>query len=120
MASHSDYALSIENCTKVPSWVKASIKALMLAQKYQVKSQSSWFTLACSATIAHKNHFFWLYEHDSLDHNRHLFVSIYNKYKHVFNEAKSLFSDRIRHHIPSPKFTFRDYWQLCNEWVEQK
>lgn len=31
----------------------------------------------------------------------------------VLKEAKSLFADKIRNYITSPKFGARDYWQLC-------
>lgn len=43
----------------------------------KVKPQISfWFIPACSAAIEHRNYFFWLYQHDSLDHNRHLVISV--------------------------------------------
>lgn len=63
------------------SSVKASIDAFMPSWKYQVKSQFSWFTLACSVAIAHKSHIIWLDQRDSSDHNTHLFVSPHNNCK---------------------------------------
>ena len=48
-------------------WVQARIDVYISHRKYQVKpGSSSWFSAACAAAIAHKNHFFCLYQKDKL------------------------------------------------------
>ena len=43
-------------------WVQVGIDVYILHRKYQVKPHSSpWFSAACAATIAHRNHFFCMY-----------------------------------------------------------
>ena len=44
-------------------WVQVGIDVFIPLCKCQAKSHlSSWFSVACAATIAHRNHFFCLYE----------------------------------------------------------
>ena len=46
-------------------WVQVGIDAYIPHRKYQVKPHSSrWFSAACAATIADRNHFFHLYQND--------------------------------------------------------
>lgn len=86
--------LPIENCTSgVSSWVKVGMNAFIPSRKYHLKPQSSpWFTPRCTATIAHRNHYFRLYQCDSSCHNRCLFATAHNKSKQFLIEAKSLFT----------------------------
>ena len=44
-------------------WVQVGIDVYIPHRKYQVKPYSSqWFSAACAAAIAHRNHFFRLYQ----------------------------------------------------------
>ena len=44
-------------------WVQVGIDVYIPHRKYQVKPHSSpWFSAACAAAIAHRNHFFRLYQ----------------------------------------------------------
>ena len=44
-------------------WVKVGIDVYIPHRKYQVKPHSSpWLSAACAAAIAHRNHFFHLYQ----------------------------------------------------------
>lgn len=108
--------LPIENCTnEVSSWVKAGMDAFIPSQKYQLKLQSSpWFTPGGTATITHRNHYFQLYQCDSSRHNRCLFATAHNKCKQFLIEAKSLFAEKMRHHITSKNFGSCDDWHLFN------
>ena len=46
-------------------WVQVGIDLYIPHRKYQVKPHSSpWFSVACAAAIAHRNHFFCLYQKD--------------------------------------------------------
>lgn len=94
----------------VSSWVKTSMDTFFPSQKYQVEPQSS----PCSAAIAHRNHYFWLYQHNNSHHNIRLFIAACNKYKRVLEGAKSLFTQRIKYCIASKNFDFHDYWWICN------
>ena len=43
-------------------WVQVGIDVYIPHRKYQIKSHSSpWFSVACAAAIAHRNHFFHLH-----------------------------------------------------------
>ena len=46
-------------------WVQVGIDLYIPHRKYQVRPHSSaWVSAACTATIAHRNHFFHLYQMD--------------------------------------------------------
>ena len=48
-------------------WVQIGIDLYIPHRKYQVKPHSSpWFSAAFAAAIVHRNHFFHLYQKDSL------------------------------------------------------
>lgn len=82
-----------EKCaTEISSGDKVSIDGLIPSYKHQVQPQSSsWFTKACSATIAHWNHDFQLYQYDSSNHNLLcLFMVAHNKWKRIHEGAKSV------------------------------
>lgn len=84
------FNLAIKNCASdVSIGVKTDINACVPSEKYQVKPQLClWFTPSCSATVAPKCHFFWLYQSDSFDDKRRIFVFACNNCKRVMKEAK--------------------------------
>ena len=46
-------------------WVQVGIDVYIPYRKYQVKPHSSpWFSATCAAAIAHRNHFYHLYQKD--------------------------------------------------------
>ena len=46
-------------------WVQVGIDVYIPHRKYQVKPHSSpWFSAACAAAIAHRNHFFRVHQKD--------------------------------------------------------
>ena len=55
---NSDSVAASESC----EWVQVGIDVYIPHCKYQVKPHSSpWFSAACAAAIAHRNHLFRLY-----------------------------------------------------------
>lgn len=105
------FNLPVQKCaSEVSSWVKAGIEAFIPARKYKVKSRLlTWFSAACSASVAHRNHFFRLYHSDISDCNRCLFVSACNECNRVFSEAKTLFAEWMKQRIVSCKFGPKDW-----------
>lgn len=98
--------------------MKVGIEAFPTYQKSSGGPETySWLTRACSSAIVHKNNFFRLYQRDSSDHNRSLFVIAHNNYIPVLNEYKSLFAVRVSHGIASHKFGRRNYKRLCNNRI---
>lgn len=86
-----------KNCASaISSGVRVGIDALTPSQNYQMKSSSS--PPSCSASITHRNHFLRLYQCDTSEHNRCLFLSARNNCKRI------LFADRMRHCTDSNKF----------------
>ena len=56
------------------SWLLAGRDAFVPSRKYQVKPHSSpWFSPACAAAIAHRNHYFHLFQRVNPDENKRLF-----------------------------------------------
>ena len=55
-------------------WLQVGIDTYIPNRKYQVKPHSSpWFSPSCAAAIAHRNHFFHLYQRDKSAGSRALF-----------------------------------------------
>lgn len=57
------------------------------------------FTPVRSAAITQRNHFYRLFQRESSDLNRRLFVAAHNKYQIILERFKSLFTDGLRHVI---------------------
>ena len=52
-------------------WVQVGIDVYIPHRKYQVKPHSSpWFSAACTAAIAHRNHFFRLYQQNKFSESK--------------------------------------------------
>lgn len=101
------------SCSKVCHWGLHMCESLafMPTEKYQMKPWSPpWLSPTFSAAIAH---FFWLYQSIRLNYNRRLFAIVRRECKYGVKEAKSLFTDRMKHHIISHKFGSIHWWRFC-------
>ena len=64
--------------------VQVEIDVYILHRKYQAKPHSSpWFSAACAAAIAHRNHFFRLYQHNKSFGSKLKFRKASNRCKRV-------------------------------------
>ena len=83
-------------------------------RKYQVKLHSSpWFSAACAAVIAHRNHFFRLYQKDKSAY-KVKFRQASNHCKRVLEAAKLAYANKTKESITSQKLGSCDFWQIAN------
>ena len=78
-------------------WVQVGIDIYIPHRKYQVKSHSSpWFPAACGAAIAHRNHFFHLYQKDKSFDSKVKFRQGSNCCKRVLEAAKHAYANKTK------------------------
>ena len=88
--------------SKFCEWVQVGIDVYILHGKYQVKPHSSsWFSAACAAAIAHRNHFFCLYQKDKSSDSTVKFRQASNCYKRVLEAAKLGYANKAKESITS-------------------
>ena len=96
-------------------WLQVGVDVYIPNRKYQVKPHSSpWFTPACAATIAHRNHFFRLYQCDGSIASRVLYRQASNHCKRVIESAKACYTEKTKESIVSQKVGSRDFWRITN------
>ena len=91
--------------------VQVGIDVYILHRKYQAKPHSSpWFSAACAAAIAHRNHFFRLYQHNKSFGSklkfRRLVIVAKGFLKLMLIKQKSLSFPKK----PGP----REFWRIAN------
>ena len=100
---------------EITDWIDIGIDCFIPHRKFQLKPHSSpWFTPACAAAIAHRNHFFHQYHRIRSVENLRLFRVSRNHCKRVLDEAKSNFAEATRHSIASQRIGSRDFWRISN------
>ena len=76
----------------------------------QVKPHSSpWFSAACAAAIAHRNHFFGLYQKDKSSDSKVKFGQASNCCKRVPEAAKVTYANKTKESISFQKLGSRDF-----------
>ena len=92
-------------------WVQVGIDAHIPYRKYQVTPHSSpWFSTACAAAIAHRNHFFCLYQRDRSSDSKVKFRQANNCCRGVLDAAK--LANKTKKSITFQKFGPRDFGEL--------
>ena len=90
-------------------WVQLGIDVYIPHQKYQDKHHSyPWFSAACAAAIAHRNHF-CLYQMDKSSESKVNFRQVNNCCKRVLEAAKLTYSNITKGSITSQKLAFLDF-----------
>ena len=114
-------SLKAEQCAReISSWIQAGIDAFIPCRKFQARPNSSpWFSPACAAAIAHRNHYFHTYKSQPNAENRDLLRKASNSCKRVLNNAKSSYADRTHIRISSQKLGSRDFWRIYNGIVNK-
>ena len=109
------FSLSTNECaSEVISWMQTGTDAFVPHCHYQVKLHSSpWFSPACAAAIAHRNHCFHL-----IVKTTPLIISVFtlagNRCKKVLNDVKSHYVEPTKSHIYSQKLGSRVFWKIFN------
>ena len=96
-------------------WVQVGIDVYIPHRKYQVKPHSSpWFSAACAAAIAHRNHFFRFYQQNKSSESKVKFRQASNRCKRVLEAAKLAYPTKTKESINSQKLGSRDFWRIAN------
>ena len=83
-------------------------------RKYQVKPHAfPWFLPSCDAAIAHRNHFFYLYQRDKSAGSRALFRQASNRCKRVVESATNCYVEKKKESIVSKKVGSCDFWRIA-------
>ena len=91
-------------------WVQVGIDVYIPHCKYQVKPDSSpWFSVACAATIVHRNHFFRLYQQSRSSESKVKSRQGSNHCKRVPEAAKLAYATKTKESITSQKLVSRDF-----------
>ena len=91
-------------------WVQIGIDVYIPHRKYQVKPHSSpWFSAACAAAIAHRNHFFCLYQREKSSDSKVKFRQASNRCKRVLEAAKLAYANKTKESITSQKLGSQDF-----------
>ena len=95
------------------AWVQAGIDIYVLHRQYHPHS-SSWFSTACAAAIAHRNHFFNLSQKGKSSDSKVKFRQASNRCQRVIEAAKLVYSNKTKESITSQKLGSWDFWQIAN------
>ena len=77
----------------------------------KVKSHSSpWFSAACAAAVAYRNHFFRLHQKDKFSASTVKFRQASNRCKRVLVAAKLAYANETKESITFQKLGSRDFW----------
>lgn len=108
------FALNVNECAReVASWLQAGINAFVPHRTYQVKPHSNpWFSPACAAAIAHRNHFFHQYHRSGTMGDKQLFNNARNRCKRVIEEAKQNYLNQVHDRIVGQSVGSRDFWRI--------
>ena len=100
--------------SKFCEWVQVGIGVNIPHCKYQVKPHSTpWFSAACAAALAHRNHFFCLHQKDKSSTSKIKFRQVSNRCKRVLKAAKLAYVNKTKECITSKKYGSCDFWQIA-------
>lgn len=110
------FALGGDECAaECASWIQAGIESFVPSRKFQMKPHSSpWFSPACAAALAHRNHFFHIHQREKSKESKRNFSAARNECKRVIEAAKSQYTQRTHDHLGSQKLGSRDFWRIYN------
>ena len=108
---HSSSTAASEFCERV----QVEIDVYIPHRRYQVKPHSSlWFSAACVAEIAQRNHIFCLYQQNKSSESKVKFRQASNCYKKVLEATKLAYANKTKESTTSQKLVSWDFWQTAN------
>ena len=91
-------------------WVQVGIDVYIPHCKYQVKPHSSpWFSATCAAAIAHRNHFFCLYQENKSSESKVNLRQASDRCKRVLEAARLADATKTKESIFSQKLASQDF-----------
>ena len=103
-------------CTVLISeWITNGINIFVLHKKFQQKPHSQpWFSPACAAAIAHRNHYFHRYHKNPSPTTKSDYRIASNRCKYTLNNAKDQYSNMIKLRIEAENLDSREFWRIAN------
>ena len=96
-------------------WVEVGIDLYNPHRNYLAKPHSFlWFSAACAAAIAHRNHFFRLYQQNKSFESKIKFRQASNRCKRVLEAVKLAYATKTKESTTSQKRGSRDFWLIAN------
>ena len=109
------FKLGASAASRFCEWVQVRIDVYIPHRKNQVKSHSNpWFSAACAAAIAHRNHFLCLYQKDKSSASKVNFRQASDRCERVLEAAKLVYANKTKESITSQKPGSRDFWRIAN------
>ena len=88
--------------SKFCEWVQVKIEVCIPHHQYQVKPHlSPWFSAACAAVMAHRDHVFCLYQQNKSSKSKIKFMQASNRCKTVLEAAKLAYATKTKESITS-------------------
>ena len=101
--------------------VQVGIDVYIPHRKYQVKPPlSPWFSAACAAAIAHRNHFFRLYQQNKSFESKVIFRQASHCCKRVLKAAKLAHTTKTKESITSQKRDSQDFQRIADSALKGK
>ena len=113
------FSLPAEQCAnETTEWFKTAIEAHVPTRKFYSKPHSpQWFTSACAAAIAQRQHAFRRFNRHKSSSNRQKYIEARNNCKRVIVTAKTDYTETTRKRIEAQKLGTRDFWKIYNSVV---
>ena len=100
--------------TEFCEWVQVGNDVYIPHRKYQMKLHSCpWFLVACAVVIAHRNHFFGLYQQNKSFASKGKFRQASNRCKRVLDAANLLMLIKQKSLSVPTKLDSHDFWRIC-------
>ena len=104
------FKLGASAASEFCEWVQVGIDIYIPHRKYQVKLHSSpWFSAACAAAMAHRNHFFCLYQREKSSDSKVKFRQASNHSRRVLEAGKLAYANKTKEFITSQKLGSPDF-----------
>ena len=96
-------------------WIQVGVYVYIPHSKYQVKRHSSsWFSVACAATMIHRNYVFLLHQQNKSSESKVKFRQTSNCSKRVLEAVKLAYANKTKEFIPSQKLGFGGFGRIAN------
>ena len=96
-------------------WIQVGKYVYIPHGKYQVKPHSSsWFSVACTATMIQRNYVFLLHQQNKSSESKIKFRQTSNCSKRVLEAVKLAYANKTKEFIPSHKLGFGGFGRIAN------
>ena len=103
--------------TYISEWIIDGMNCFIPSKKFQQRPNSQpWFTPECAAAIAHRNHFFHVYQQNRDDDNAHAeFNAARNYCRRILRNSKCSYAQTIRTEISNERPGTRGFWKISRK-----